>query len=120
MVRDTASIRPRRRIAGIEWVRVEVEVEGAEHVTHFVEGNKVLEYETLQIGGGNVSPLRSGGEEGRHAAKRRIHRDPGGERSGGVSENRGPQPLGLHEPEGEELQAVLHSPRRHRLQVNGS
>jgi hypothetical protein len=39
---------------GDRWVHVEVEVRGAEHVTHYVEGRKVLEYDKLQIGGGNV------------------------------------------------------------------
>jgi hypothetical protein len=40
---------------GDRWVRVEVEVRGAEHVRHTVEGRTVLEYDRLQIGGGNVS-----------------------------------------------------------------
>ncbi len=40
---------------GDRWVRVEVEVRGAEHITHYVEGHKVLEYDTPQIGGGAVS-----------------------------------------------------------------
>jgi len=40
---------------GDRWVRVEAEVRGSERVTHFVEGQKVLEYDRVQIGGGNVS-----------------------------------------------------------------
>src|SRR5207249_60847 len=40
---------------GDRWVRVEVEVRGAEHMTHIVEGRPVLEYDSPQIGGGNVS-----------------------------------------------------------------
>jgi hypothetical protein len=40
---------------GDRWVRVEVEVRGAEHVRHSVEGRTVLEYDRLHIGGGNVS-----------------------------------------------------------------
>ncbi len=40
---------------GDRWVRVEAEVRGAEHITHFVEGQKVLEYDNVQIGGGAVS-----------------------------------------------------------------
>ncbi len=40
---------------GDQWVRVEAEVHGAEHITHFVEGKKVLEYDNVQIGGPNVS-----------------------------------------------------------------
>ena len=40
---------------GEQWVHVEVEVRGAEHVTHYVEGKKVLEYDSPQIGGPNVS-----------------------------------------------------------------
>ena len=40
---------------GDRWVRVEVEVRGSEHVKHLIEGRTVLEYDMLQIGGGNVS-----------------------------------------------------------------
>ena len=40
---------------GDQWVRVEAEVRGSEHVTHFVGGQKVLEYDNVQIGGPNVS-----------------------------------------------------------------
>jgi len=40
---------------GDQWVRVEVEVHGSEHVRHIIDGKTVLEYENLQIGGGNVS-----------------------------------------------------------------
>lgn len=40
---------------GDRWVRVEIEVRGAEHIKHMVEGKTVLEYDTPQIGGGNVS-----------------------------------------------------------------
>jgi hypothetical protein len=40
---------------GDTWVRVEVEVRGAEHVRHIVEGQTVLEYDRPQIGGGSVS-----------------------------------------------------------------
>jgi hypothetical protein len=40
---------------GDAWVRVEVEVHGGERVTHRVDGQTVLEYEMLQIGGGAVN-----------------------------------------------------------------
>ena len=40
---------------GDRWVRVEVEVRGAEHFKHMVEGTTVLEYDAPRIGGGNVS-----------------------------------------------------------------
>jgi|tagenome__1003787_1003787.scaffolds.fasta_scaffold20853798_1 hypothetical protein len=40
---------------GDRWVRVEVEVRGAEHITHMVEGKTVLEYDKPQIGGPNVA-----------------------------------------------------------------
>src|SRR3954454_8667971 len=40
---------------GDRWVRVEVEVRGAEHITHMVEGKTVLEYDKPQIGGANVA-----------------------------------------------------------------
>jgi len=39
---------------GDQWVRVEVEVLGSEHVRHMIDGKTVLEYGPLQIGGGNV------------------------------------------------------------------
>jgi hypothetical protein len=39
---------------GDQWVRVEVEVLGSEHVRHMIDGKTVLEYGKLQIGGGNV------------------------------------------------------------------
>jgi hypothetical protein len=37
-----------------EWVRVEIEVDGANKVVHRIDGKPVLEYEKLEIGGGNV------------------------------------------------------------------
>jgi hypothetical protein len=40
---------------GDEWVRVEIEVRGGERVTHRIDGQTVLEYEALQIGGGTVT-----------------------------------------------------------------
>jgi hypothetical protein len=40
---------------GEQWVHVEVEVRGGEHITHKVEGKTVLEYDKPQIGGGNVT-----------------------------------------------------------------
>jgi hypothetical protein len=39
---------------GEQWVRVETEVLGAGRITHFVNGEPVLNYEAPQIGGGNV------------------------------------------------------------------
>ena len=43
-----------RTYRGHQWVRVEVEVLGSEHVRHMIDGQTVLEYGKLQIGGGNV------------------------------------------------------------------
>jgi hypothetical protein len=40
---------------GDAWVRVEVDVRGGERVTHRIDGQTVLEYEMLQIGGGAVN-----------------------------------------------------------------
>ena len=40
---------------GDQWVRVEIEVRGSEHMKHTVEGQTVLEYDLPQIGGGSVS-----------------------------------------------------------------
>ena len=70
-----------------EWVRVEIEVEGADKVVHRINGKTVLEYGKLEIGGGNVVHYPSG-EKGRDAVERGIYRDSGGERSGGVPEDR--------------------------------
>lgn len=43
-----------RTYRGNQWVRVEVEVLGSEHVRQMIDGQTVLEYGKLQIGGGNV------------------------------------------------------------------
>jgi hypothetical protein len=40
---------------GDQWVRVEVEVRGSEHLKHMIDGKTVLEYDLPQIGGGAVS-----------------------------------------------------------------
>ncbi len=42
-------------LRGDQWVRVEAEVLGSERVRTFVNGEQVLEFGKLQIGGGNVS-----------------------------------------------------------------
>ena len=40
---------------GDQWVRVEIEVHGGGAIVHRVNGEKVLQYEKAQIGGGNVA-----------------------------------------------------------------
>jgi hypothetical protein len=40
---------------GDDWVRVEIEVRGSEEVVHRVNGERVLTYGQLEIGGGSVS-----------------------------------------------------------------
>ena len=40
---------------GDQWVRVEVEVRGSEHLKHMIDGKTVLEYDLPQIGGGSVT-----------------------------------------------------------------
>jgi len=40
---------------GDQWVRVEVEVRGSEHIKHMIDGQTVLEYDLPQIGGGAVT-----------------------------------------------------------------
>ena len=40
---------------GDQWVRVEIEVRGSEHIRHTVDGKTVLEYDLPQIGGDGVS-----------------------------------------------------------------
>ncbi len=44
-----------KAVRGEEWVRVEIEVQGSERITHFVDGRKVLTYEKPQIGGEGVN-----------------------------------------------------------------
>ena len=45
---------------GDQWVRVEIEVRGSEHIKHAVEGQTVLEYDLPQIGGTGVSNFDPG------------------------------------------------------------
>jgi len=40
---------------GDQWVRVEVEVLGSEHIKHMIDGRTVIEYDLPQIGGSGVS-----------------------------------------------------------------
>ncbi len=40
---------------GDQWVRVEIEVHGNGKFIHYVNGEKVLEYEMPEIGGGTVN-----------------------------------------------------------------
>jgi hypothetical protein len=40
---------------GDQWVRAEVEVQGDGWIRHYVNGEKVIEYEKPQVGGGTVS-----------------------------------------------------------------
>ena len=44
---------------GEQWVRVEMEVHGSGTITHSVNGQKVLEYELPQYGGGAVDPYNT-------------------------------------------------------------
>ena len=44
---------------GEQWVRAELEVHGAGRITHSVNGQKVLEYELPQYGGGAVNPYNT-------------------------------------------------------------
>ena len=55
MVRGHCTNAKSQIFRGDVWVRVEVEVRGGEHLTHMVDGQTVLEYDTPQIGGGSVS-----------------------------------------------------------------
>ncbi len=43
-----------RTYHGDQWVRVEIEVLGDEHIRHIIDGQTVLEYDRPQIGGGSV------------------------------------------------------------------
>jgi hypothetical protein len=46
-----------RTYDGDQWVRVEVDVRGDEHIRHIVDGQTVLEYSKPQMGGGAVEPV---------------------------------------------------------------
>ena len=55
MVRGHCTNSSSETYRGDQWVRVEVEVRGSEHIKHMVEGKTVLEYDLPQIGGDGVS-----------------------------------------------------------------
>jgi hypothetical protein len=55
MVRQHCTNSSSATYRGDQWVRVEVEVRGGEHVKHMIDGKTVLEYDKPQIGGGSVS-----------------------------------------------------------------
>jgi hypothetical protein len=55
MVRSHCTNSTSATYRGDQWVRVEVEVRGSEHVKHTIDGKTVLEYDKPQIGGGSVS-----------------------------------------------------------------
>jgi hypothetical protein len=56
MVREHCTNSVSDTYRGNRWVRVEVEIRGAEHVRHSVEGRTVLEYNRLQIGVSGFDP----------------------------------------------------------------
>ena len=89
--------------AGDDWVRVEVEVHGGDHITHNVEGQTVLEYEKPTIGGGDVSGFDPA-VKGRHAPDRGLHHDSGREPPDGVPQDRAAEPLRLHGSEVAEVE----------------
>ena len=55
MVKGHCTTSTSQTYRGDQWVRVEAEVHGAERVRHLIDGKTVLEYEKLQIGGGQVN-----------------------------------------------------------------
>jgi Domain of Unknown Function (DUF1080) len=55
MVRGHCTNSKSQTYRGDQWVRVEAEVLGSERVRHMIDGKVVLEYEKLQIGGGQVN-----------------------------------------------------------------
>jgi hypothetical protein len=55
MVRSHCTNSTSATYRGDQWVRVEVEVRGSEHIKHMIDGQTVLEYDLPQIGGGAVS-----------------------------------------------------------------
>jgi 3-keto-disaccharide hydrolase len=59
MVRGHCTQSKSQTYRGDQWVRVEAEVLGSERVRHMIDGKVVLEYEKLQIGGGQVNNFDS-------------------------------------------------------------
>jgi hypothetical protein len=55
MVRGHCTNSTSQTYRGDQWVRVEAEILGSEHVRHIIDGKTVLEYDNLQIGGGQVN-----------------------------------------------------------------
>jgi hypothetical protein len=55
MVRSHCTNSTSATYRGDQWVRVEIEVRGSEHLKHMIDGKTVLEYDLPQIGGGAVS-----------------------------------------------------------------
>lgn len=55
MVRGHCTNSKSQTYRGDQWVRVEVDVQGAEHIRHIIDGQTVLEYDKPQIGGGSVT-----------------------------------------------------------------
>ena len=96
-------------IRGEQWVRVEAEVLGSERVRAFVDGKQVLEFGNLKIGGGNVSNFdpavkKDGTPLGEGYIALQGESAPDRIPQGGDSES-----VGLHGPEGVELQDVLRA-----------
>ena len=58
---------------GEQWVRAEFVVHGSGTITHYVNGQKVLEYEMPQYGGGAGRQLRRHHQARRQAHRRRLH-----------------------------------------------
>ena len=98
--------------AGDQWVRVEVEVRGGEHLTP--QGRRADRPRVRQAHDRRwrSQQIRSGRQGGRDAPHRGVHRDPGREPPDRVPEDRVPEPFRMHGSEVAEVQELLRSPGR--------
>ena len=82
---------------GDQWVRVEVEVLGADHIRHMIDGRTVLEYRFAADWRRQRLRLQTRGEDRWQAALRGLHHHPGRKPSNRVSQDRAAEPVRVHE-----------------------
>ena len=93
-----------------EWVKVEVEVLGSEHVRHLIDGADCARIREADDRRRSGQRLRSGDQEGRHDPRGRLHGAAGREPAGRVQERAAAEPLGLHGPVVARVSRVLRAP----------
>ena len=91
---------------GDQWVRAEMLVLGSGQITHFVNGEQVLEYALPQFGGGAVSNFDPAAKPRRETDRRRLHLVAERVASDRLPQGGAAQPCRLHGPQREQLQAL--------------